>query len=201
MDFTVRVPKTILFALIPALIAAIVAIGFFPWSASAGPTTPDTNINSYALFALHDISMKGGTVHGGNVGVNNVGGDISVCANDNFTMDAGTQFVSDNALLNSGCKLDTVFVNGVSGSGFTPMSPPIQSWTPPLLTLPPLVRRSSWGWRWRRTGGWRKGARCGLNCSPLPPRTLGGARKSRSGWRVSMASSPNSRPPPRRSDD
>lgn len=135
MELTIRIRKRFVLALVPCVLAAMAGIAFVSWPAEAA-SSPDTVLDNYALFALTDISMKGGAVHGGHVGVNNAGGTANVCANDNFIMDAGTQFVSDTARLTDQCVLYDTFVNNVLGGGFVG---PVMAWTPPIVPgLPPL---------------------------------------------------------------
>ena len=79
MQFTIHIRKGFVLALVPAVLAAILGVAYLSWpTANAVPTTPSTNLDSYALFALEEIQVKGAAVHNGNVGVNNAGGFANV---------------------------------------------------------------------------------------------------------------------------
>lgn len=137
--------RTRLAVLMVPCLAAAVAVVTVSWPADAAGTV-DTNIDHYTLFAQDEINMKGGVVNGGHVGVNSPVGMANVCANDLFSMTAGSQFISNTARLTELCKLYNVFANNVLGDGFTPLTPPMVGFTPPIIPAGiPMVPRASAG--------------------------------------------------------
>jgi len=124
--------RTRLAVLMVPCLAAAVAVVTVSWPADAAGSV-DTNIDHYTLFAQDEINMKGGVVNGGHVGVNSPVGMANVCANDLFSMTSGSQFISNTARLTELCMLYNVFVNNVLGDGFTPLTPPMVGFTPPII--------------------------------------------------------------------
>lgn len=139
MGKSTRLRSRVALAVVPLLAAAAVVVTV-SWPADAAGTI-DTNIENYTLFAQDEINMKGGVVNGGHVGVNSPAGMANICANDLFSMTSGSQFISNTARLTELCKLYNVFVNNViSGAGFTPLTPPMLGFTPPIIPagIPPV---------------------------------------------------------------
>ncbi len=115
------------------MILLAVALASLP--ALAGILTPGTapdpepevhrDIHQYVLFAFSSMNFKGAQdltgpstgVHGGDVGVNNADGVMSICSNGNTHMDDDTQVVADVVHgSGNGCDLFDVFANEMTGN-------------------------------------------------------------------------------------
>jgi hypothetical protein len=142
----------IVFAL--CVITAVVAMGvvrMWPAGATGAPTRPvDRTINSYVLFALDNISLKGGNaqvaeIDNGDVGVQSdqPSDSLNLCqggSSHQTKLGDGTQANSANFNTSSACSFWDVYSNHLVGtptirnSGPTPFTTPLI----PPASLPPF---------------------------------------------------------------
>jgi len=112
--------------------ALVVLAGLQAWPAAAAGAPArgvDRDIEQYALFGTQELHFKGspagatlrGFIHGGDIGVNNAGGDMDVCANYTTKMDDGWQANADHLHGSNLCSFYDVYANTVTGN--PPMSP------------------------------------------------------------------------------
>jgi len=128
------------------VITAVIAMGavrMWPAGATGSPTRPvDRKINSYTLFALDSISLKGGNgqtteIDNGDVGVqsDNPSDSLSLCtggSGHNTTMGDGTQTNSANLQSSSACSFWDVYSNNLVGNPVIRNSGPT-TFTTPLI--------------------------------------------------------------------